>query len=222
MNYPQSGIQKPSPTFGGLQQNFAYNLRNFRMNDSFTIVEDLPMNKPLRQKTKMSLKPNARTGKPEPYNVFAIRIVSSNFEADLELFEGELNTLAIACPKDLKNLRGVSLAFDGMKWQYTFQDTNEPLVSSSAKRPEGMQSMQSDPRQPNLYANPASQVDQKELFYQKLVSSIQALNTIGTDVTSGDMIKIADKITPGDALGLIAAAKMAGYIIESNGIFKVA
>jgi len=99
--------QKPAPTLGGVQQNFQYRLRNFIINDQFTIVEDLPRTKPIRQAI--------RAGQKGQYNVFLIRISSNAFEADLELFEGELNNLAIACPKDTQNFKGITLAYDGRK-----------------------------------------------------------------------------------------------------------
>ena len=116
--------------------------------------------------------------------------------------EFETSMLAILCPKNTENFKGSTFAFDGQKWQYVCGDM--PAVGNSP------------------ITQPYQPIDQKDAFIQKLVSSIKAINAIGTEVTSGDMIKIADKITPGDALGLIQAAKMAGYIIESNGIFKVA
>jgi hypothetical protein len=202
MNYPQTP-QKPPQTFGGIQQNFAYNMRNFRMNDQFTIVEDLPSNKPIRQIMKMSLKPNARTGKPEPYMVFAIRISSNGFEADLELFDTELNTLAIACPKDIKNFKGTTLAYDGLKWHYICGDM--PAVGTSPT---------TQPYQP-------PQVDQKVLFINQMVDGIKALNMVGQNVDPSMLTKLCDKISPGNALEMIASAKTQGRIYEQGGVYKI-
>lgn len=198
MTYPQPNTQKPAPTFGSIQREFAYTLYNFRVNDQFTIVEDLPSTKPIRQITKIANK----TGKP--YQVFVIRITSNNFEANLELYESELNKIAIACPKDITNFKGVTLAFDGQKWVYVCQDTNTPGTGQSAPI--------SQPQQPQ---------NQKSLFLTKMIGSMRALESVGVPVDAAKLTKMCDAMSPGNALELIAAAKSQGLIVESQGIFRV-
>jgi hypothetical protein len=202
MSYPQSQ-QKQSLTFGGIQQNFTFNLRNFRMNDQFTIIENLPANNSIRKIMKMSIKPNARTGKPEPYSIFAIRISSGGFEADLELFEAELSSLAIACPKDIKNFKGVTLAFDGFKWHYVCCDPN---------------GTQFDPKVPLNESGKKNQADQ---FIAQMVDGMKSLKMADITLDSSRMMKLADKISPGNSINMIGKAKEQGLIVESNGIFSV-
>jgi len=195
--------QKAAPTFGGVQQNFQYRLRNFIINDQFTIVEDLPRTKPIRQAQK--------AGSKGQYTVFLIRISSNNFEADLELFEGELNNLAIACPKDTQNFKGITLAFDGRKWVYICSDAP------------------SDPRQPNLYPNPQTSpisqpqqsTDQKSLFMAKMIGSMRALESVGVPCDISKLTLMCESISPGNALQLISTAKGEGRICEKDGKYVV-
>lgn len=189
--YPQNQA-KPAPTLASIQREFTYSLFGFRVNDQFTIVEDLPATKPIKQITKIANK----TGKP--YQVFVIRITSNNFEANLELFETELNKIAIACPKDITNFKGVTLAFDGQRWVYVSQDTNTP-------------------GQPQLDANVPLNAN---AINNKIVADIQSLNKVGVQVDIKVLTNICDAIQPGKALELIQAAKTGGYIVESNGIYR--
>jgi len=191
--------QKPAPTLGGVQQNFQYRLRNFIINDQFTIVEDLPRTKPIRQAI--------RAGQKGQYNVFLIRISSNAFEADLELFEGELNNLAIACPKDTQNFKGITLAFDGRKWVYVCGETT-PIR---------------DARQPDL-TPPATPQDQTKTFIEAMIKDMEYLKKVNSpeyQITTKVLMNIAESITPGKALDIITAAKTQGYIIESAGVYRV-
>jgi len=191
--------QKPAPTLGGVQQNFQYRLRNFIINDQFTIIEDLPRTKPIRQAI--------RAGAKGQYNVFLIRISSNAFEADLELFEGELNNLAIACPKDTQNFKGITLAYDGRKWVYVGGEMPIPRDPMLDKRPD---------------LNPPA--DQTETFIKSLVKDMEYLKKVNSpeyQVTTKVLMNIAESITPGKALDLITNAKSQGYIIESAGVYRV-
>ena len=194
--YNQPGIQqKPAPSFGRVQEEFRYRLRNFRPNDSFMIVEDMPRTKLIRKVMNTSMKGN-------PYPAYLIRISSNNFEADLELLEGELNMIAIACPKTLQNFKYVSLAFDGQKWIY---NGNEPPVNLD----------------PSVPLNETGKANQKDVFLTKMIGSMRSLESVGVPVDTSKLTKMCDSISPGNALELIQAAKGQGLIVESQGIFKV-
>lgn len=184
--------QKPAPTMGSLQQSFVFRFRQFLINDQFTIIEDLPVTKPVRQVTRQS-------AKGFNYSVFLMKISSGGVEADLEMMDHELTAIAIACPKDTKNFKGITLAFDGRRWVYICSDTNAQQNAPTTQfQPQG------------------SNTD-----IEKLVTGIKAINSIGTDVLMSDLIKMADKITPGKALDLIQAAKAGGYVYEKDGCVKV-
>lgn len=199
--YNQTNTQKPAPTFGGIQKNFTYSLRNFRINDQFTITEDLPATKPLRQVVKQSTK-------GATYSINRIGITSNNYPADLELFESEVSMLAILCPKDTKNFIGSTFAFDGSKWVYVCGEM--PTIESLAP------TNQSNPVVPKI-----EEVSEQTTKIKTLCAGLQALAAIGTDVTPTDAIKIASKIDPARPIDLVNAAKTSGYIYEINGILKV-
>jgi len=195
--YNQPGTQsKPAPSLGRVQEEFHYNLRNFRPNDSFTIVEDMPRTKLIRKVMKISAKGNS-------YPAYLIRISSNNFEADLELFEGELNMLAIACPKTLENFKYTHLAFDGQRWVY---GGNEPPVNLD----------------PSVPLNETGKANQKDVFLTKMIGSMRALESVGVTVDASKLTKMCDSISPGNALDLIQAAKSQGLICEiTPNVFKV-
>lgn len=190
----QSPGTMPSQTMGAIRTNFRFKLFGMRANDQFTIVEDLPENKRVRSEIR-----NAKDSQ-RPYPVYFIKVLMNGFEADLEMLEGELSKIAIAVPKDIKNFKGVTLGFDGYKWVYVCQDMPTP------GQPEP---------QPNVYEN------LQDAFLRRMVDSIKALNMIGTQVTIDALIKMCETITPGDALGLIAAGKSKGLIYEQAGVYKV-
>lgn len=190
---------KPAPTFAGVQQNFVYRLRQFIINDQFTIIEDLPRTKPIRQAF--------RAGTKGQYTVFLIRISSGGFEADLELFEGELNYLAIACPKTTQNFKGATLAYVGRRLVYVCGEMPAPL--------------QSDSRQPDLNP-PTEPADQRDVFVKSLITRIQVLNDMGTDAFMSDVLKLASKICPGKEVDIVGYAKTKGMLKEiEGGVIKV-
>lgn len=188
----------PAPTLGSIRQNFAFRLFGMRQGDQFTIIEDLPETKRIRSVIRQAQK----SGKDYP--VFLIRISMNGFEADLELMETELSQLAIAVPREIKNYKGVTLANNGSRWEYVCQTTES--MNDGFKPP---------------ITQPVSPEAQKDAFLRKMCEDMTTLNKIGTSITPEVMLKIADAITPGDAMGLIAAAKTKGLIFEQAGVFKV-
>ncbi len=209
--YPNNNTQatKPAQTFGNMQDNFVFRLSQFIANDQITIVENLPRNVPIRQVSKVSQK-----GKQ--YDVYNIRIRSNGFEADLELFSGELNQIAIACPKGTQNFKGITLVHNGRTFVYLSSDA--PLDSNVPVR--------TDARQPDLNPAPVQQTpqneDQRDVFARSLVTRIQILNDMGTDAFMHDVLKLASKICPGKEVEIVGYTKTKGLISEKEGgVIKV-
>jgi len=204
--YPQTQNQPPKPPqmLGALQASYTFRLSQFIANDQITIVEDLPKNRPVREFKKTSAKGNS-------YTVYLIRINSNGFEADLELFAGELNQIAIACPKGTENFKGITLVHNGRMFVYL--STAYPLDPSVPLR--------TDVRQPDLNS-PAPQHDQRDNFANTLVTRIQVLNDMGTDAFMSDVLKLASKICPGKEVEIVGYAKTKGLISErEGGVIKV-
>jgi hypothetical protein len=192
----QPTIRPPEPalSLGEIQQTFTFKLRNFKYGDQFTIIEDLPRAKKCRQVVKKAMK----TG--QPYTVNAIRVSHNSFEADLELFGEELALIAVACPKDTINFKGIALSFDGQKW----------ICVSSNTQDMGFQ--------PNMPLN--KPVDQRDAQVNQLVAFIKAQNFVDMPVTYPILQKVADKISPNNAVDLIGYAKTQGAIYEKDGNYK--
>lgn len=193
-------VAKPPQTLGNMQNNYVFRLSQFINGDQITIVEDLPKNKPVREVRKTSAKGN-------PYSVYLIRINSNGFEADLELFAGELNNLAVACPKGTENFKGIVLVHNGRSFTYLMGNMPPPTISDS--------------RQPDLNPVPP-QEDQRDAFARTLITRIQIVNDMGTDVFMSDVLKLASKICPGKEVEIVGYIKAKGLITEKEGgVLKV-
>jgi hypothetical protein len=207
--YPtQNQPPKPPQTLGDMQTHYAFRMSQFINGDQITIVEDLPKNKPVRENRKKSQKGN-------DYTVYLIRINANGFEADLEMFAVELNNLAIACPKGTDNFKGIVLVHNGRTFTYLMGNMPTPQAAIIPDR-----------RQPDLYASPApveAPVDQSKAFIVKMVNGMEYMKKVYSPeyrITTKVLMTIAESITPGKALELIANAKAQGYITESDGVYK--
>jgi len=176
----------------------------------FTIVEDLPSNKPIREKMEQSKKnPNAK-----PYLTFLIKVEEGMFQKDLSLYESELMNIFMAAPATLVNYRGCTFEVSNnlnknLKYQGTVaQDMQGNRLADRAESPKDA------PGQAN-----ASTLDSRIAQFRE---AIKFTASIGTTVNAAVAIKIAETIEPGNALGLISSAKNAGEIIEKAGIFTEA
>ena len=176
----------------------------------FVILEDLPISGEIREKEEIGEK----SGKP--YKVYFIQIENGLFHKDLKMFEKELLALFLHTPKGLQNFQGSIFKVDklnklGLSYQGTAaQDVNgNPIGAPRAQGPGLMAS------------SPAQAKDQKEAFIETMIGSMESLEGIGVEVTAERLTKICDKISPNNALQMIAEAKAQGMIIESKGIFKV-
>jgi len=209
---PQNNTpQRPTQSFGSVQENYRYRMANFNSGEQFTIIEDMPRNKPVRLETKRMT--GEKNGRKYDFDAqtYLIKVVSRGYDADIELKPKEFMTLATLCPKGLENFKGCTFVFDGYNWAYMGIETPQAPISniSQAMTPR-------DPRQPDL--NPAP--DQRDLFVTKLTSGMQTLEALGNKVDSAVVMKICDNITPGKALDLFQYAKGKGAISETNGEWK--
>jgi len=211
---PQNNTPRPAQSFGSVQENFRYRMENFNPGYQFTIVEDMPRNKPARFETKRMTGESKKNGKKYDFDAmtYLIRVVSRGYEADIELKPKDFMTLATLCPKGLDNFKGATFVFDGYNWSFLGIETPQTPINSisQAMTPR-------DSRQPDL--NPAP--DQRDLFTQKLTNSIQTLSDYGNKMDSAAVMSICEKITPGKAMDLFAYAKGKGAISEVDGVWKV-
>lgn len=193
--YPTNQPAKPPATFGSLQNSFVFKLYQMKANDQFTVIEDIPRSKVIRSTPRLSSKGNT-------YPVLLIKVSKDGFEADIEMMESEFQAIVITCPKDTPNLKGHTFAFDGYRWSDVSADNS----------PYGFQ-----PNVP-LNAPMTSQIDQQ---LKSLCDGIKAADLIGAQVNTPILMKIAEKVIPGDALGIITYAKTKGAIYEKDGVYKV-
>jgi len=209
---PQNNTPRPTRSFGSVQEDFRYRLANFNSGDQFSIVEDMPRNKPIRLETKRMT--GEKNGRKYDFDAetYLIKVVSRGYEAYIELKPKELMTIATLCPKGLENFKGATFVFDGYNWSYLGIETPQAPISniSQAMTPR-------DPRQPDL--NPAP--DQRDLFLTKLTTGMTTLEGLGNKVDAALVMKICDNITPGKGMDLFAYAKGKGAIREDNGVWKV-
>lgn len=174
----------------------------------FVILENLPISGDIREKEEVSEK----TGRA--YKAYYIQIENGMFHKDLKMFETELLALFLHTPKGLQNFQGAIFKVDkvnklGLSYQGTAaQDINGNPIGAPRAQASGL--MASSPTK-----------DQKEMFIERMVASMESLDEICVDVTAERLTKICDKISPGNALQMIAEAKTKGMIIENKGIFKV-
>ncbi len=211
--YNQDNKQPQKPqSFGNVQETYKYRLNNFKSGDQFTIVEDMPKNKPIRLETKRLV--GEKNGKKYDFDAktYLIRISNRGYEADIELKPHDIPMFAILCPKGLDNFKGATFVFDGYNWSFmgieTPQSNQTPINNiSSAMR---------DPRQPDLSA-PTQPEDQRDVYAKTLVSRIQVLNDMGTDAFMSDVLKLASKICPGKEVDIVGYTKSKGLISEKEG-----
>jgi len=191
--------QKPVLSFGQARKSFVHRMRGIEsINGQFVIIEDISSNKPFRTGTKISPKTSA------PYNVYYIRVNSSDIEGDLELMNTEIVKISMVLPADLPNYKGFTLAFDGQKW--------------TAYPPQPVSTTTQTPTQTTTHApEPPNQID---AFARRLQATVQMSDVTGKGLTGKDMIAYADMISPGNALPLINHAKTQGYILEKEGIYR--
>jgi len=204
--------QRSAQSFGSVQENFKYRLANFNSGDQFTIVEDMPRNKPIRLETKRMT--GEKNGRKYDFDAetYLIKVVSRGYEAFIELKPKELMTIATLCPKGLENFKGATFVYDGYNWSFLGIETPQTPISSisQAMAPR-------DPRQPDL----TPPQDQRDLFVIKLANSIQTLSEYGNKMDAAAVMSICEKITPGKAMDLFAYAKGKGAISEADGVYKV-
>lgn len=148
----------------------------------------------------------------KPTDFFFIGVEQGLFQKDLRMTKTELQRLMIVIPESIPNLQGVRISVDmvdGPKYiGNVHQDTPVNNISSCMNNTPPAQTQ--------------APIDQKEANVNRLVASMEAVNMIGTDLFSSDVMKIADKISPGNAVQLVGLAKSQGRISETEGgIWKV-
>jgi len=207
----QPNTPRPAQSFGSIQETFRYRLNNFVSGDQFSIIEDMPRNKPVRLETKRMA--GEKNGRKYDFDAqtYLIKVVSRGYEADIELKPRDFMTLATLCPKGLENFRGTTFVFDGYKWAYMGIETPQAPISNIS------QAMRPDPRQPDLNAPQ----DQRDMFLTILTTGLKAIESRGTKLDAKLIMDMCENIMPGKALDLFQYGKTKGAFHEDAGVWKV-
>lgn len=172
----------------------------------FTIEEKLGTGELPRVK-ETATKDGKRT-----YPLVAITISDGMFKKDLHLYESDWILLCAALPEGLVSLQGVTLKAN--------RDKNNPLKVTFEYIGVARQDMDG-----NSYNN-GNHTSEKEApttigtMIKQLHAAIEANVNSGIKNTPDKVAEIAGKIKPGDAVGLINAAKEAGWICEVGGVVR--
>jgi len=183
---------------------------NALIGSQFTIEENLGISVCPRIK-----KVPTKDGK-SVYDVVALKVSNGIFEKDLHLFESDWKKLCYALPEGLISLQGVTMK--------SVRDQNNPLWTNFeyiGVYPRGFDENVPKPSQdaPGQTNEAPTEIGRQ---IHALVSAMETTAKVGVEITAKVMTTLAESIKPGDALGLINAAKKEGWIFEQNGIFRVA
>lgn len=189
----------------GVLKDFAekpYTLWDLR-GKQFTIIEDLRPNSTIREKQE----PSRKTGKP--LNIYMIKIEEGVFQKDLQMYDSELEKLFLAMPTTLKTFSGATLKVEN--------NMSKDLKYIGSV----VQDMQGTPLGPTQSPGnaPGQTKDQKEGLFCALAQAITFSAKIGAVMTEDKVIQVAQNITKDDPKVFIQAAKMAGWVIERDGIY---
>lgn len=200
-----------------------FSLRHL-VNTQFTIEEKLDISAKPRTTRKEGI---SKLQKAYSFDIAKIKISDGLFSKDLELNESEWTSMCTALPQGLINLLGVTLKVGrdasglGFKFEYigiARQDMNgNQYNSGNIGKASGAiaASMEPTPTQPqDVTTEIGNQIKQ-------LHKALELNQEMKISNTAKEVIAIADKIRPGDALGIIKGAKEQGWITEqANGTFR--
>ena len=207
--YTEQRIAQPALSMAQVRKDFTFRMSNFvASHGQFTIVEDMPITKPVRTTKKQSQKGNT-------YDVYMIKVDVDGFVGDLEMFKGELQQLAIVMPADLVNYKGVTLVHDGTRWTaYPPQTATIPNTTSVPAPVSTTVTIPAAVPKAPAYEDQASK-------YATQLHTMMRMNDPGNaGYNLGALISFCSDITNGDALGLIQYAKSQGLIVEKSGIYR--
>lgn len=199
---------KPALTVKKEYAEKPFDLFGFRgSNRQFTVVEDLKVNQNPRMGRKTG---TSKDGKQYSFEVALLKVSDGIFEKDMQLSETDWQKINVVRPDNLLSLKGVTYAYQGQ--ELVFVGIVTPDMNENFQKPQ--QSPKDAPGQTN-----SSQVDG---LYLKLAQGITFCSTIGQKTTKDVVIQIARNIVqPGqDVEAFIYAAKMAGWLVERDGIYS--
>lgn len=181
----------------------------FMRGKQFTIIENLPRNKDLREVEEIN-----KWNKKE--SVMFMRIEQGLFQKDLKMTKGEFMEFSLSIPKGIDNLQGLMFEVD----QHNSKIVK--YVGTAAQDINGNKlSANTSPMEQNTVYQTQQPQDQRDIFLTKLVNSIRVLDELGNKVDAAYVMKICENISPGKALDLFQYAKTKGTIREENGAYKV-
>lgn len=172
----------------------------------FTIEEKIGMGDLPRVKQVTT-----RDGK-KTYPVAAITVSDGIFIKDLHLFESDWVILCGALPEGLVSLQGVTMK--------PTRDQNNPLKVRFEYIGVARQDMDGSAYNNGNHAPSAEAPTTIGTMIKQLHAAIEANVNAGIKNTPEKVKEIAGKLKPGDADGLINAAKENGYICEVGGVVR--
>ena len=197
MTYDNKFVPKSPEQYRKEYMETPFWLAKFGPGSQFTVVEDLPRNKPMRY----YMKPSQRGGPAYASNLIKITDGLVTKDLDLSITSAQLLFIALPGPEVVQNLKGCTFANDNGKWIFVGQTTPDMALNNPAS---------SATEAPTTIGNMV------KMLHQAIEGNVNS----GIKNTPEKVIEIADKIKPGDALGLIAAAKEAGWICEVGGVIR--
>lgn len=196
---------------------------------TFTIVEDLPRGKPLREIEEINENFAAKdpsyllaikTGARKKDHYFLIGIETGIIQKDLKLRRNELIQFMLSCPKNTPNLQGITASVDQTKVLHFVSQAMQPAPISSITQAMGANTP--TPQQTTPITQPEQpKVDYKDEAVAKLAANIKEYEDHGVAVGTEMVLYLASKHMPTDALNLVGFAKNKGMISEKDGKWKV-
>lgn len=179
---------------------------NGLIGSQFTIEEKLGMGDLPRTAT-VPTKDQKRT-----FQVVVITVNDGLFKKDLQIYESDWVNLCTALPGGLVSLQGVTLK--------PIRDANNPLKVRFEYIGTARQDMDGAAYNNGNHATDQDTPTTIGNMVKALHAEIEKNVNNGVKNTPDLVIKAAEKIKPGDALGLIQAAKEAGWIVEVGGVIR--
>ncbi len=186
---------------------------NGLIGSQFTIEEKLGVSELPRVGRKEGI---SKFQKPYNFEIVKLKISDGTFEKDLHMTEQEFKEMCIAIPDSLINLQGLTLKVSrkpgtfGYKFEY---------IGVARQNMEGNSYQNGNPNtiKPPEQAAPTEVGNQIRMLHQGV--ELNQKMAMETDIKR--LMAMAEAIRPGDAMGLIDAAKREGWIIEAKpGIYR--
>lgn len=180
---------------------------NSLIGSQFTIEEKLGASEIPRMKTIAK-----KNDEKQTYDVVVLLVSDGMFKKDLHIYYSDWVNLCAALPESIVSLQGITLR--------PSRDPNNPKRTKFEYVGIARQDMEG-----NAYNNGNHATEQQAPttignMVKMLHAAVMTNVDTGIKNTPETVIKIAESIKPGDALGLIHAAKEQGWLVEVGGVIR--